>query len=139
MNKEHILKIADAIENRHTLFGGTVGFNMGDFVHEVREADRENDTHLDPRLPECGTTACIAGWSNIIRTGEVNPVFCESFDWGPEAIAMGLTLREADKLFYSTSLTDVQAVGVLRRIASGESVDDAIWKAMNDPKGDRFD
>lgn len=136
MNREHILKIADAIENRHALFGGTVGFNMGDFIHLVREDD---ERHTDPDMPECGTTACIAGWSNIIRTNKVKPVSCGSFDWSPEAAAMGLTAQEAETLFFSTSLTDEQAVDVLRRIAEGEDVTTALWKVERNRGGVIYD
>lgn len=123
---KRIRAIADAIENRadtKSPFKGKLGFNMGDYVHEIWG---EEDSHRDEKLPACGTTACIAGWSYALRTKDINPVFTEYFEWDKEAAWLGLTFEEAEALFYSTNLTDDQAVNILRLIADDVDVIEAL-------------
>ena len=63
MNRENILKVAEAIEtaarDRKGL-RGKIGFNMCAYATEAYdEEDRQVVDHVDA----CGTVACIAGWA----------------------------------------------------------------------------
>lgn len=125
-NIAHINKIANAIEDRANLFDGQIGFYMGDFIHEIDDTEKAEGVTLDKALPECGTTACIAGWSRIIRTNDTSPIATGSFDWEAEAEAMGLTSNEGFGLFYQTGIPDKVAVKALRLIADGKDVVSAV-------------
>ena len=56
MNSENLLRVADAIEKHEIAW---LGFNM------VEYADDEG--HFDRSGHNCGTTACIAGWSVAVQ------------------------------------------------------------------------
>lgn len=130
IHRPRILAIADAIEHRseaESAFKGMLGFYMGDFIHEVTPLEH----HPDNKMPACGTTACIAGWSYALRTKDIQPIYVEHFLWEDEAEWLGLTEDEGRGLFYSTHLTDEQAVQALRLIADGEEIEGAIYEVSS--------
>ena len=133
MNRENVLKVADAIEN-HTIEG--LGFNMGSFC---AIADRD---YSDQSGHGCGTVACIAGTAVFVELGEFNGplTFAEFFE--PARDFLGLNEADAQELFYRLSENDgldkllistttQEAVDVLRYLAATGKVD---WHwAENDP------
>lgn len=127
MKVENILRVADAIE-RHEI--SWLGFNMRFF-----QADTHNPESLgieDKSGHSCGTVACIAGWTNAVRTGartsgnEIEPE--DEGDW------LGLSELDWDALFYPKNMkmdswadiTQQQAVITLRHLAKTGDVD---WSA----------
>lgn len=121
-NTENILKVADAIEN-HTIEG--LGFNMGNFIGSADAA------HADKTGHNCGTIACVAGWSYAVRNGGVKPepVDVEDFKWEVDGEWFGLETQKANILFYGypgdgdSSPKPEKAVAVLRHLAATGEVD----------------
>jgi hypothetical protein len=123
MNKENILKVADAIENATLTKDHGIGFNMAYFF--------ESSGHLEDHThQECGTTACIAGWASLISEKEVaardDPDVME--DVAMEYL--GLSNMQAVDLFYArcvrkpmADITQAEAVRVLRHLAETGKVD----------------
>lgn len=118
MNKENILKVADAIE-RHSVRG--LGFNMGAWLDDT-------GCRVDFSGFNCDTTACVAGWAVAVQTG-INFAHDLRFNIIPEDDFYERA-REffdiddilAHALFYRLSrnidvATDKQAVATLRRLA----------------------
>lgn len=121
MNKENILKVADAIEKDH--IKGLI-FDMSDYF-ECRE---DGSGH-------CGTAACIAGWAYIIDKfdGEVphrdDPPYLHYVS-RDAALYLGLARIDADNLFLGFAptgeimeVTAGQAVAVLRKLAEEGVID----------------
>lgn len=121
MNRENILKVAQAIEDAAKPDAKPeFGFNMAGF-RAIRGYWPDRTGH------DCGTTCCIAGWA--AGTG--------GDGWQIEARArerLGLTISEANRLFFaedaegniSTDLEKVEpahAVAVLRHLAETGVVD----------------
>lgn len=113
MNKELILKVADAIEN-DSIKG--LKFNMNYFGIKM----------------ECGTVACIAGYTYALHNNTLpGDAYYDDIRFGAQE-ALGLTRIEANKLFYAEGsryedaldeLPAHVAVATLRRLAeSGEVV-----------------
>ena len=123
MNKERILKVADAIENHHFK---TLGFNMESFIAEHSSDRSEHD---------CGTTACIAGWVHALQKGIKKTLMCKlADDIGEYAQKyLGLNDHQADRLFYevNSNITDKEAVKVLRHLAETGVVD---WQIVYDER-----
>ena len=123
MNKENILKVADGIE-KHSV--PDLGFNMRFFCIELAEIDDGNEGVADHSGHDCGTVACIAGWSNAIRTGG-RP---EEIDPDEEAEWLGLSQGRADALFFPhlpreewAAISQDQAIRTLRHLAETGEVD----------------
>jgi hypothetical protein len=125
MNKEVINAVADAIA-RSELARCDVGFNMSKYV-------ASSEGWVDQTGHECGTVACIAGWTAMMFDADGNrlaaPDLPSEFSAHMTAqSAMGLTSRQADALFtpdrldYAT-ITQCQAVAVLRKLAETGKVD----------------
>lgn len=122
MNKERILQIADAIEN-HTL---NLGFNLTFFKAEVgTDIDLVNsDTKLvDHSGHNCGTVACIAGWSAELRGSPTVSINAEA-DW------LGLEYDTAANLFgcemypeERNAVAQAQAIRTLHHLAATGEVD----------------
>lgn len=115
MNKENILAVADAIE-RHTI--PDLGFNMG-LIRGTADAKYPDKSGFD-----CGTVACIAGWTNAVAGGE-----------GVDAAGDYLGIegdRLRSKLFYPDNpylgATPAQAGRVIRHLAETGEVD---WSVAN--------
>lgn len=134
MNRENVLKVADAIE-KHSI--PDLGFNMAAYLTS-NEPDKSGHG--------CGTVACIAGWAFEVSTNR-RPV-----DWhddvdGVAAAFFGIDARTAEKLF--VPLADVRAtffpllhaeprhaVAVLRHLAETGEVDWSVADkvARDDPR-----
>jgi hypothetical protein len=121
MNKENILKVADAIENASLAKKQGIGFNMINFFSEDRYDQTGN---------ECGTTACIAGWAVAMEVGkEIQNMTNLDIKTKARRI-LGLTDSEASDLFYAHdslrfigNITAEEAVTVLRHFAKTGHVD----------------
>src|SRR6478752_5592852 len=97
MNVESILKVADAIE-QHSVPG--LAFHM----NYTYEDDKDEVERTQARSPdqvrmgsECGAIACLIGWTNTVipapfREARGDDVYAR--------VSLGLTLKEADSLFY---------------------------------------
>lgn len=114
MNRERMLELADAIENR-TL----------DREFDMRSFCRDRDQHdVDT---SCGTAGCIAGWACWLFTEGTTVQYDDI-----ETVAIGLldlTGTEADSLFHGwwspeilPNITAEDAAAELRRLASQEQV-----------------
>ena len=123
MNRENILKVADAIE-QHSI--PDLGFNMDwletERIYRLsghREIVRKDNTGRD-----CGTIACIAGWACRLAGVPAN--------FGSARKFLGIPENLRDPLFYAHGsavqdrLEDIQpqtAVAVLRHLAETGEVD----------------
>lgn len=131
MNKKRILKLADVIETEAGQHG--LGFNMDTYLNSV---DKDISGH------NCGTVACIAGWTTFLfdPRGRLRSPARASKD----AIAannsstrtgdfhntagdiLGLTEIEANELFLPSAFDDptpAQAAKVLRHLAETGEVE----------------
>jgi len=139
MNKNHILRVADAIEQRTI---ENLGFNMA-----VTFA-RYDGQYADQSGHDCGTIACIAGWSVAFREqdryGEVSVsrMAATLEEYGGNVLDdarvwLGLDTDRADALFYGrhhpsgsiNSISVSEAVRTLRHLAETGKVD---WEACRD-------
>lgn len=126
MNRERLLRVADAIEKHEIEW---LGFNMQTFGG----AD-----DLDRSEHNCETVACIGGWAEALRRREAGePLTARTFasrDWSVRDKAqdwLELTDGDAKKLFALGShdfdlvehVTPVQAVTVLRHAAKTGEID----------------
>lgn len=116
MNKDNILKVADAIE-QHSI--PDLGFNM-DFFSSPRS--HGSAIKADHSGHDCGTVACIAGWA--VQVGDLPRTFAAARQY------LGIDDDLGDDLFYGDSddlvLADIavpQAVAVLRYLAETGEVD----------------
>jgi hypothetical protein len=126
VNRENVLKVADAIE-RHSI--KNLGFNMGYFMFD---ADPTSSWARDNSGHSCGTIACIAGWTRCVRTGRrfartgAGP---DEFPWQREADWLGLDTEAGYTLFLTDDelpleeITSAEAVAVLRHLADTGEVD----------------
>lgn len=116
VNKRNILKVAKAIEDAcKPQARPRIGFNMGSWVSHVRS---------DKTGHNCGTTACIGGWTgHVLKDNErISPQ--------DAADLLGLTPHLAASLFYGVGVerdaTPQRAVAVLRNLAETGRVN---WRA----------
>lgn len=114
MNVENILKVADAIE-RHSI--PDLGFNMRTFGAPA------NDDYRDFSGHNCGTVACIVGW-----TLRVLPAFRAWFNEDAVAHPFGISQSDWVELtlpdgYRFSEATSSQAVAVLRHLAATGKVD----------------
>lgn len=106
MNKDNILKVADAIE-QHSI--PDLGFNMGWWNEHV---GGQNDMSGH----DCDTCACIGGWTEaVLRSHDATE-------------SLGITPGDARSLFYpqvthAWVATPAVAVAVLRHLAETGEVD----------------
>jgi hypothetical protein len=125
MRKDVILAVADAIE-KHEI--SDLGFNMNTFV-----GSNEFEDGGDKSGHNCGTVACIAGWTAALFTEDGkrrgSPSAKElrnNGGWIPDiaAGAMDLSAAKAEELFHPdlqtwswSRVTPARAVKTLRRLA----------------------
>lgn len=126
MNKEAMLKVADAIEFYDR-------FDLAFWVTEHGSVRSGRDSVADV-VTNCNTTACVAGWAAAVlnphHLGHVEDVAAD---------LLGLTRWQADALFYGASYlwgfvvgdernpisaTAVEAAKLLRALVSGEATFD---------------
>ncbi len=127
MNAERINQVADAIE-QHTI--PWLGFNMQGYIHMAGEETPDMSFH------NCGTVACIAGWTMAIKHGEAvlqalrdedgtldaTDVAGENVDDGAKEW-LGLDEKQRTFLFYKWDATAEEAVRTLRHLALTGVVD----------------
>jgi len=89
MNKENVLKVADAIE-QHSI--PELGFNMNYGLVS------RSDNIKDLSGYNCDTVACIAGWCNMLTKPDAR---FSDFDAAREFL--GLDPKAASELFYASS------------------------------------
>jgi hypothetical protein len=126
MNRENILKVADAIENATLAKEQGLGFNMLDFFAE----DRYDPTGHDHTGHECGTTACIAGWTVAMEVGKkIQNMTTTEIRTTAQRI-LGLSDSEVSDLFYAYGslrfighIKPKEAATVLRHFAKTGYVD----------------
>ena len=118
MNKENLLRVADAMEKQEY----PVGYNQ--------EGWRDKGA-LDCSGRGCGTTMCIAGWAEVVRTGKLT--FNVDYVSDRAAKFLDLTSSQERDLFRAfpfmrsrPSLAD--AVAVLRYAAEHDVIN---WNAAN--------
>lgn len=111
-NKERLLILADAIENRSV---PDMDFKMDGWFSEIPEESRDS-------YHGCGTVGCIAGWAGV--------VFAKKFTGRYSAAGhLGLTGAEADRLFLPhvvgswEKLTPEVAVRCLRNFAATDQIE----------------
>jgi hypothetical protein len=126
INVENILKVADAIE-QHSI--PDLGFNMKNWFNEAGDGIVDNSGH------NCGTVACIAGWTAYLAKGsEPTHAYWTYKDGHTSKIArefLGLSRWEAGDLFEPGavaaadwgSIKPSQAVAVIRHLAATGEVD----------------
>lgn len=140
MNVDRILAVADAIEH-HTI--PWLGFNMFNFMagaDTIQWSELKDHTGHD-----CGTVACIAGWTNAIRKNlKQSSTITDFNDEYGAADWLGISSHEnaegdsqANQLFYARNhplyiehgslmwkdITADQAVRTLRHLAVTGEVD----------------
>lgn len=128
MNREMILRVADAIEAAAKPDAKpSIGFNMESFVNEAA-----SEFEPDQTGHQCGTTACIAGWAMHLSGDDLSRVeyLTSNGCIRRGAAILGLDFDDADDLFTvcddSLSLEEItpsQAVSVLRHLAETGDVD----------------
>ena len=118
MNTELLRRIADAIESQ-SVGSRKVGLNM---------------LHWHGQYHACGTSACVAGYTELIETGQASI----SIDVGERArVSLALSQDQAHELFYGEDLAKELGVGLItaqeRINASEHLVPDALrWMADNE-------
>lgn len=126
--KERLLAVADAIEHE-ALVKKNIGFNMSQWYYS---SDSERPSRRDKTGHECGTIACIAGWTALMEDGpdRTNMAGWETnIDNGIPArarVVLGISRDDARHLFtpedngygggYS-EITPAHAVAVIRHYA----------------------
>lgn len=117
MNKDNVLKVADAIE-QHSI--PDLGFNMGYWRNSVHYIDRPV---RDLSGHNCGTVACIGGWTEAVLGDPVR-------DLGKAGELLQLDPDRAGMLFCpdgwhtdNAKFTTARAVAVLRHLAETGEVD----------------
>lgn len=121
MNKELILRVADAIENAELAPQG-IGFNMETYKGSSR-------IWPDKSGHNCATVACIAGWTNFLVKDSAS--FYSAIS---ARLFLGLSTAQADELFEPIDtvenmglalhdITPKQAVRCLRNLAATGKVD----------------
>lgn len=131
MNRENLLRVADAIE-KHEI--ADLGFNMCDFI---------GDGYIDRSGHECGTTACIGGFAAALLRNHKDASDLQMYWDDPEtrslrddgAAFLGLNGFEASDLFGGTpralnfdDVTPAMAVATLRYAEEHDVID---WDAAN--------
>lgn len=124
MNKERILRLADAIKNAElSKSRKKFGFNMFDVYSEG---------NLDMTGYDCETVGCLVGWTRLLFGKNVKKSYLASHQADSFTKAkdeLGLTEREASLLFLNNrsfsalTITPAQAVEVLREFAETGEVD----------------
>ncbi|MDB5531558.1 MAG: hypothetical protein JWR51_4661 [Devosia sp.] len=121
MNKENILKVADAIE-QHSI--PDLGFNMHNWTYAADSVVTDHSGH------NCRTVACIAGWAARVATGHMirdsysEEVAAEFFgmDGENDDPAALFSPRNIDSDLWR-SIDQQQAVLTLRHLAETGEVD----------------
>ena len=132
-NVEMLREVADAIENDKNDWE----FNMHTWLSvkdEYRDTQISEFDLVRGKAPKhnCGTAMCIAGWTIALQNIKSTSIKAFS-QWGLEKTArdiLGLTREETQILFYDMDFDKITAAKTLRRIATGESVSDAMNKIL---------
>jgi hypothetical protein len=139
LNRKMLYTIADIIEENNDFWDQDEWMNTEDIGYEEPNAVIYNGNEY-----VCGTTQCVAGWAVLIehggldasRTSEHHWFMKDGFstdDWAKSgAEILGLSEVDSLNLFYTTDIANPYAFDmprVLRDIADGASVGDAIRKA----------
>lgn len=144
VNRENILKVADAIENHSIKW---LGFNMASwFDADARHpwSPKDNTNH------NCGTVACIGGWAGVLAMGKkteksaakalanLNETRIHEFLGLETEVARSLFLPSHKVVGKWSDITPAQAVRVLRHLAETGKVN---WrkagKGASSPSSDR--
>lgn len=124
MNKENILKVADAIENE-TIKG--LKFRMDKILYNKEFEDTSNDLLVAERKFTCGTAGCIAGWAYVIYTLEFRGKM-------PVTIPDGEFMLQRARHFLNLSRTDAAHL-FLTHVDMNEletvKAEDAVWVLRN--------
>ena len=88
MNRENVLRVADAIEQ---LSIPDLGFNMMAFIIRSEEGGADL-SDIDMTGRNCGTVACIGGWACWLADAHLDEFYSE-----PANRFLGLTEDEGDK------------------------------------------
>ena len=112
VNAENILKVADAIEH-HSI--ADLGFNMGTLHYD------DTVTYPDKSGHNCGTVACIAGWTLALLGNVKTQGFTEAAGY------LGINrTKDADgnsDLFFASNHPDAfGGVGPLQKISQEQAV-----------------
>lgn len=116
MNKKRILRVADAIEKAE-LAKRDIGFNMNVLFGRTEECSaEEGEETIDYTGKNCGTLACIAGWTCLLFEPLQNPNF------GLAQALLDLDYPTANSLFWGDrrdleKITSAEAVSTLRHLA----------------------
>jgi len=129
MNVENILKVADAIE-QHSI--PELGFNMGEWVGDANVNQPDMSGH------NCGTVACIAGWTCAVLTDDINKVY--DLDYRELGALLGINYDQAKSLFIPSYagvrlslIGQDQAIRTLRNLAITGNVDWTIEAPISEP------
>ena len=133
MNRENLLRVADAIE-RSTI--PDVGFNMRYYI-DVEEDYAAGDLFRprDWSGHPCRTTACIAGHAYLVKHGEICDHASSEVVYVEARAFLGLTKDEAQRLFIGRprdikfgNVSSPQAARTLRHAAEHGVIN---WNAAN--------
>lgn len=142
MNTELLNQVADLIERTDRFNLAYIARGPGDGRRGVYSLTAGQLLH------DCQTTACVAGWTNVLCAGEDSDSWvgdCDGEDGlATAAVRLGLSVRQADRLFYANEnsvwkeqadrfgwvldydglenwedITAAQAATVLREVAAG--------------------
>lgn len=117
MNRERLLSLADAIEQRFLPLGFDMSSYCNDYVLTVKDV---------PTLPTaCGTTACVAGWAVALFGDPGFKIAGGSEIWDVARELLGLSPSQADWLFLGVfaypkelnRISDAEAVAACRQLA----------------------
>lgn len=128
MNKQNILRLADALDNVELAKSHNIGFNMATFVSTF---------DIDRTEHDCGTVACIAGWAVAMfghngkpRASPLSAMKLNNFPTPEEHATrtLGLSYVTAQSLFYPGNpryhqITPKVAAATLRHLAETGVVD----------------
>lgn len=128
MNKDNVLKVADAIEN-HSI--PDLGFNMGGYI---LPADAETP---DLSGHNCGTIGCIAGWAASVAKGSI---IDDDASGDKAGKFLGLSGFQRMELFVPSgwldnNVTSSKAVAVLRHLAETGEVDWSVAASLSEAGG----
>lgn len=140
VNRENVLRVADAIENHSIKW---LGFNMQSYAASASR-------FAPDKLNGCGTVACLAGWTKAVlgnvRTERGLLAWERRVSRKDRGVAkdtaplLGLDDDDASDLFHPDgwwqheNQTPAQAVAVLRHLAETGEVDWSIAPAPTKPE-----
>lgn len=130
MNLENMKRLRNALLTERARGRPRLGFNMQEYATKSSNVGGRLIDHLD----NCGTVACLWGWTTAIRAGllaQEGPVFApelfiEDFDDISKATEwLGLTEKQADDFFMLTPRDDADLVTLDQALAHLTSIIEA--------------